>query len=170
MMRRRHVATDHFDLLPFITILMCTLGSLLYVTLTIVALNLGPGAGDGWIVSSDPSRPAKIPVLVEWNGKTGIVHYNRQRLMVPWDRPAVVRLPDGSWYRNPARARSPQLDSVLTALSAQRGTHYALFAVRPLGFSNFDGFADEFRSAGIDVGYEPIEQRRPVRLLGGSQR
>lgn len=44
-------------------------------------------------------------------------------------------------------------------------THYALFAVRPTGFKTFHAMADEFRSRGIDVGYEPIRQERPVHLL-----
>jgi len=42
---------------------------------------------------------------------------------------------------------------------------YALFAVRPSGFDSFNGVKYDFTSAGIDVGFEPIEQRRPLNNL-----
>ena len=35
---------DHFDLLPFIAILMCVLGTELLVTMSMAALSLGVGA------------------------------------------------------------------------------------------------------------------------------
>jgi hypothetical protein len=46
-----------------------------------------------------------------------------------------------------------------------KATHYALLAVRPSGFDNFNVFANEFRNNDITVGSEPIAQHKPVRLL-----
>jgi len=42
---------DHFDLLPFIAIMMCLLGALLLVTMSMAAINIGAGAGagEGWV-------------------------------------------------------------------------------------------------------------------------
>ena len=37
---------DHFDLLPFIAIMMCLPGTLLLVTMSMAAINIGAGAGE----------------------------------------------------------------------------------------------------------------------------
>jgi hypothetical protein len=42
---------------------------------------------------------------------------------------------------------------------------YALFAIRPSGFENFQSFLHEFRGRKISVGFEPIEQNKTVKLM-----
>jgi hypothetical protein len=54
---------------------------------------------------------------------------------------------------------------MLEELKSRKDTHYALFAVRPSGFANFNELANRFRARKIVVGYEPIAKDRPVRLL-----
>lgn len=83
---------DHFDLLPFINILMCTLGCLLLVTLSIAALSLGPSAGEGWIASQRDSTPAtrKQPVLIEWDGTAVSAHLPAGRIQAKWTPPLDV--------------------------------------------------------------------------------
>jgi hypothetical protein len=166
---------DHFDLLPFIAILMCLLGCLLLVTLSIAALSLGVGVGEGWIPTSDEGRAAKTPVLIEWDGKAALIHRPGRRTRAAWT-PAFTRaeLGDGPLdfaklsellSRKEKQALDPALRELLDELAAQSATHYALFAVRPSGFETFDRFADLFRDRKIDVGYEPIAQEKSVRLL-----
>jgi hypothetical protein len=174
--KRRYAESnaDHFDLLPFIAILMCLLGCLLLVTLSIAALSLGAGVGEGWIPTSDSTRPDKTPILIEWDGKTATIHRQGRKLQVKWE-PALGRIDlSGSVdlsklsellsQRKPVEL-DPQLKTVLEELATQRDTHYALFAVRPSGFENFEEFADLFRDRQINVGYEPLKQEKTVRLL-----
>jgi len=155
---------EHFDMLPFIAILMCTLGALLYVTMIVASLCIGPGAGEGWLPVHRPGEPTKEPVLVEWDGEVAIVHRDGERVRVAWDGKRQVTLqPDGSLVL--AADESSLLGQTVAALARKAATHYVLFAVRPSGFANFNRLADEFRRRKLDIGYEPIEEGRPVRLL-----
>jgi hypothetical protein len=158
-----HGTTDreHFDMLPFIAILMCTLGSLLYVTLIVASLCIGPGAGIGWIPVYKEGQPHKVPVLIEWDGKVATVHRDGKRVRVAWDGLEEVTEESGHGDRGAAAS----LGEILSDLAARRETHYALFAVRPSGFENFQLFAHQFRQLQIDIGYEPMGEDRPVRLL-----
>lgn len=163
--------SDHFDLLPFIAILMCVLGCLLLVTMSVAALSIGPAVGEGWIPSGDSMLSNKTPVLVEWDGTTATLHRESRKLRAKWSAPPprLVTLLGGNSYQmitlTEEKDFHPELRALLQDLSKNKSTQYALFAVRPSGFQNFFQFADEFRRREIDIGYEPIPQDKPVRLL-----
>jgi hypothetical protein len=176
-MARRYEARsqDHFDLLPFIAILLCILGCLLLVTMSIAALSIGPGVGEGWIPVAGPNQRTKTPVLIEWDGQSAVIHQSGRRTQAKWS-PLFgrIELGDGPLDMEKLtemlnRKKSADLDlalqGLLDELVSQRETHYALFAVRPSGFENFERFADLFRDRKIDVGFEPIKQEKAVRLL-----
>lgn len=157
---------DHFDLLPFIAILMCVLGCLLLVTMSIAALSIGPGAGEGWIPERGRQNTSKTPVLIEWDGTNATFELQGRRVRAKWSEPPRILL-DGVWYLAPtnSRALNPDVQKLLDELAQRRATHYALFAVRPSGFESFNRFLYQFRDRQIDVGYEPIQQSKSVRLL-----
>src|ERR1044072_1549402 len=69
--------SEHFDMLPFIGLLVCILGVLLFVTLSVAAIALGPNVTEGWL-PIDAQVRNKIPVLVEWDGKTAVIHAENQ--------------------------------------------------------------------------------------------
>jgi hypothetical protein len=152
MSRRNEFGGDHFDLLPFINILMCTLACLLLVTLSMATLSIGPGAGEGWVPLASKSAGSRAPVLIEWDGTELIAHIGNQK-----QRQVVSSIKLLSF--------NPDQNDVLGGLVAHKDSRYVLFAVRPTGFPSFSGLAAIFRDSGIAVGYEPIAQDRPVRLL-----
>jgi biopolymer transport protein ExbD len=137
--RFRTLEGDHFDLLPFINILMCVLSCLFLVTLGTVSL----GQHEGWIVG--PDNP-KRPILVEWTGSAATV--DSRGALTPLDN-------------------DQKLEDFMRELEAKRETHYVLIAVRPSGFSTFQQFARRFRQRKIDVGFEPIAENKSVLLLAG---
>src|SRR5437870_2742034 len=94
--RREDLSKDHFDLLPFIAILMCTLGCLLLVTMSMAAISIGPGAGEGWIPVRDWFPGAMIPILIEWDGSTAVFHLEGGKVRIRWSggRPSI-RTTDG---------------------------------------------------------------------------
>lgn len=142
---------EHFDMLPFIGLLMCVLGVLLYVTLSVAALAIGPNVKEGWL-PLDTEDKKKVPILLEWDGKLAVVHAeNRSKLSEP--------------FLDANDEGTPQLSRFLSEMVGRRQTHYILFAVRPSGFRNFQILADKFRERKVDVGYEPIPQDKQVRLL-----
>lgn len=144
-------SNEHFDMLPFIGLLMCVLGVLLFVTLSVAALALGPNAKEGWLPLDGQDRK-KIPILVELDGKSAVIHAeNRSKLI--------------EQFLDAKDKSTPELSRFLTEMVSRRDTHYVLFAVRPSGFANFQLMADQFRNKQVDVGYEPIAQDKTVRLL-----
>jgi hypothetical protein len=155
MIGRDSQQEDHFNLLPFIAILMCVLGTELLVTMSMAALSLGAGATEGWVPAVDSTRTTKTPVLVEWDGRKALIHRGkaREELAVALDKtppPAIARF--------------------LDEMASQRETAYVLFAVRPGGFENYYQLAQAFRERKIAVGFEPIEQNKAVRLEQGGAR
>jgi len=175
--------SDHFDLLPFIAVLLCVIGCLLLVTISMAAVSVGVGAGEKWVTASgaQPGAPAegepgmipstrpgtqRRPVLIEWDGTKAIVHREQGKVEVSWSEPRVVQL-QGMALRLADKEGQPsnkELEELLANLAARQDTEYALFAVRPSGFNNFQMLADEFRDKKIGVGYEPIDQGRAVKL------
>lgn len=142
-------------MLPFIGLLMCVLGVLLFVTLSVAALAIGPNVTEGWLPIADEKRQ-KLPVLIEWDGSKAVVHTDKQ--------PLSVQAFSGS-----ESTPTPELSKFVIEMTAKRNTHYVLFAVRPSGFKNFQPLADTFRTKRVDVGYEPIPQDKAVRLLRKTQ-
>lgn len=141
---------DHFNLLPFIAILMCVLGTELLVTMSVATISLGAGAAEGWMPAEDPKRPTKNPVLIEWDGQVAVIHRANSLERV------AITLVGGN--------TPPELENLLTQMAGNSNTDYALFAVRPSGFENYYRLAAEFKARRIDVGFEPIEQGKRVRL------
>jgi len=159
--------SDHFDLLPFIAILMCLLGALLLITISMTAFNLGPGAGEGWIPMKDTLKITKTPILIEWDGVTAVIHKQNKKIYAEWSNSTLLPVFQGDTYvyKSDSTKLDPMLWNIISELERERENKYALFAVRPSGFKNFYKFAGEFRNRNIDVGKEPMEQGKKVRLI-----
>ena len=149
---------DHFDLLPFIALMMIVLATLLFITMAMTAINVGAGAAEVWVPSATPDGDTKIPILAEWDGVNLIIQKRAGHERITLGK--EVR----RWWNSDREFRSVELRSFLTEMIGDKETHYILFAVRPSGFGNFQTLASEFRKRGVSVGYEPIEQGKVVRL------
>ena len=149
---------DHFDLLPFVALMMIVLAVLLFITMAIAALNMGAGAGEGWIPTSTSNTDNKVPILVEWDGETAIIQKSSgmQRIVLGKE----VR----KWWNADWKFGNNEMRSFLGEMIARKDSHYVLFAVRPSGFDNFQTLASEFRENGVSIGYEPVEQDRRIQL------
>jgi hypothetical protein len=159
-------SSDHFDLLPFIAILMCLLGTLLLITMGMTAINLGPGAQEGWTVQSDTINKSKTPILIEWDGDSAVIHKNTRKVVAKWSSSTQeVFVKNG---KSVQFSDSLNLDSalwnVIVELKRDHNFKFALFAVRPSGFKTFTLFAEEFRNRNITIAKEPIEQDKNVQM------
>ena len=149
---------DHFDLLPFIALMMIVLATLLFITMSMASINIGAGAAEGWIPAKNTDDYTKIPILVEWDGQNITVQNpsGHKRILVG----KALRY----WWNSDWDFRNPEMREFLEEMIDKKESYYVLFAVRPSGFENFQTLASEFRDKGVDVGYEPIEQSKNVRL------
>lgn len=115
---------EHFDLLPFISIMMCTLGCLLLIALSMASLSLG-SAGEEWSTATKQSD--KRPVLLVWDGTILKADLGKDRICVAW-QPANVLPPCPPGYRSGTRAE------IFEYFLQRQQDRYALVAVRPSGF------------------------------------
>lgn len=126
-------------------------------------LSLGPNVAEVWHLTTPCCNTrAKAAVLVEWDGTEATVHeaggVRRFRGIDPQ-------------ARGDDRIRLSAAMRELTAEFGAAGRQtYPLFAVRPSGFETFRAVAMAFRTAKVDIGFEPVGQDRPVRLASEGQR
>jgi len=150
----REATTDHFDLLPFISILMCVLDCLLLVTISMSAISMGAGATEAWSTHglgvAGKTVPSKEPILVDWDGKVATFQLPTRDLRGEWS----AEKPEGT----------PAFQGALKNVEARKASSYLLVAVRPSGFATLLPLLDVLRTTGLDVGYEPVEQGRAVAL------
>jgi len=156
MARHSQLGQEHFDLLPFINILMCTLGCLLLIALSMASLSLG-SAGEEWLPNRANTGPK--PVLLIWDGNAITAQIGRDLFCVPWPPGSAATVPDC-----PPEARPQAFAGLMDYLRTHRGTYYALIALRPSGFLTFDSLKAALTKENISVGYEPIAQSKQVRL------
>lgn len=157
MRRGSDSVEDRFDLLPYISILMCLLGTLLLMTMSMAAVYLkNPGAV--WITDSRSTEHSQTPVLVEWDGSAAVIRDRGRSTRIALGREAR------NWWRSDGTFLNREMAAFVDDMASRRSSEYVLFAVRPSGFGNFQSLAHEFRSQKVSVGYEPIEQDKAVRL------
>ena len=165
---RENAHPDHFDLLPFIAILMCVLGCLLLVTVSMSALSMGLGADEEWIPVPQPAAAMKQPILAEWDGKEVIFHDAGGDVRLPWTKPDVQEISLGGDTLLIPRQKSEELNveffRYLEQLEKKKDSQYVLIAVRPEGFSSLNFFARDFRDKDIVIGYEPVGKGKLVKL------
>lgn len=172
---------DHFDLLPFIAILLCVMGVLLLVTISMAALYMGQTT-EQWIpeVTHDTSGPK--PVLVEWDGKRATLQWGQERhifvakqVTVVLGERTVSRIDLDEKPETVGLDEAP-IDQLFEWFKARKGEYYPLFAVRPSGYSSFPVLPSKAKEMGLDVGYEPVSQHQNVAIgsdmgpVGGPRR
>lgn len=161
---RQSASADRFDLLPFVAILMCTLGCLLFITLSVASLSLTrPGGGEVF-------RATEQAVLIEWGYRASAFKENGRRVEVAWDAAAWESMETGSVLRTGVAGIPPEMRDLLDEISSQRGKRYALFAVRPSGFKSFAAMRALCEQRHIRVGYDTIGEESKVELMHRSDK
>jgi len=151
--------SDHFDILPFIAVMLIVLATLLFVTMVMASINVGIDAGEGWVPISETGNDDKTPVLVEWNGEAIIVQKPSGNESIFLGRNKYLW-----WVKPDVKFESVKLLKFMSEMKSKKDS-YVLFAVRPSGFENFQALAAEFRAKGISIGYEPVEQGKRIKLI-----
>jgi hypothetical protein len=165
---------DHFDLLPFVGVMLSLLGALLLITMSIASINIGAAASEVWLPQPNPSRHKLTAVLIEWDGKYATWQSKRGDRKLKENFLDDFQASDGTWLRMSPRGVTPinapepnALDPLIQYLESNRQSHYALFAVRPSGFETFRRMSSRFKHHNIQIGYEPVDQDKRVRLEAG---
>jgi len=149
---------DHFDLQAMVAVMLCLLGTLLLITMSMASINIGAGAAEGWVPSTSQYNSTKTPLLVEWDGETATIHHGAGFERITLGKEV------GKWWNSDYDFKNRKMLAFLNRMIEHSDSSYVLFAVRPSGFDNFQSLAQEFRAKEVEVGFEPIEQAKAVRL------
>lgn len=139
--RKIHQKTE-LELFPFLSVLACTIGSLilLIIVISTETLNSNP---EVQIIArvEDGLNQAKKPRYIECR-KDGVVIYPSEEF-VPINQ-----------LDNPNSA----LKRLINEVRNNRDKEYVIVAVRPDGIDVFQKVRDLIEMENIDIGYEPIQE------------
>lgn len=144
-MPRRSIARSsiQIELFPFLSVLACTIGTLILMIIVITSQMLGEQQKEVKIVikTEAGTNQVRVPFYIECRSD-GVVLYPSQTFV-------------------PARALndpSSPFVQFLNRLSQSRDREYIIAAVRPDGFDVFEAARTLIEQKGIRLGYEPFDK------------
>ncbi|MDY7014653.1 MAG: hypothetical protein SVX43_13825, partial [Cyanobacteriota bacterium] len=144
-MRRRSISRSSIkiELFPFLSVLACTIGTLILMIIVMTSQMLGEQQKEVRIVARTEAgtNQERIPVYIECRSD-GVVLY-----------PSETFVP----AQNLNSPRSP-FGQLLERISQNRDREYIIAAVRPDGFEVFETTRSIIEQRGIDLGYEPFDR------------
>ena len=142
MRRRIKKHKNELELFPFLSVLACTIGSLILLIIVISTQTLDSNPEVTIIAQTDIGvNVRKQPRYIECK-EDGVVIYPSQEF-IPVD--------------GLAQSNSPLL-RLIAEVKANREREYVIVAVRPKGIKVFQTVRDLIEQEQIDIGYEPIEE------------
>ncbi len=136
-MPRRQRAPE-LDLFPFLSVLACTIGTLILMVVVISTSSLSRDRSNVQILARETAQGDKTPRYVECLERGILIH--PEKTLVPI---AQIDNPNAAFVRF--------LNQVKT-----RPSDYVIVAVRPNGFDCFEKARIEIERAGVAIGYEPF--------------
>ena len=142
-MRRRSKSNKIvLELFPFLSVLACTIGSLILLIIVVSTETLNNNPEVTIIARSEGGvNQKKQPRYIECK-EDGIVIYPRQEFVSKSDM---------------TKSHSP-LTKFINEVKKNKDKEYIIVAVRPSGIEVFDTLRDIIMGEEIDIGYEPIEE------------
>jgi hypothetical protein len=142
------------SLFPFLSILVCLMGVLAFITVAVALLSAtNPVVRLTRAETAAANRPArdvtKQPVFVECHEDRLVIHPRGQEVSL----------------EQMAAASSPFIQ-LMDRLAARREREYVIFAVYPDGISCFQSGRKLAERQGIDLGFEPMLEGWQLRLDG----
>lgn len=149
MRRRSKNSAMEMELFPFLSILACTIGTLILLIVAMTAQTLSDEREITIIAKSDGSglNKTKTPRYLECR-KNGLVIYPSE-VFVPFS--------DLSLPNNP-------LEQLLQEIREKRHQEYVIVAVKPEGIEVFKEVRYLIEKWGIDLGYEPIDEGWKLKI------
>jgi biopolymer transport protein ExbD len=144
-MPRRKISRQNteVELFPFLSVLACTIGTLILLIVIMTAQALGNQQKVAIKAKSDEQgeNQAKTPHYVECTNKGAIIYPNKQ--LIP---------------RSRLDENGSPLKKFLTDIKNKGNDRYLIIAVRPDGYDVFKAVRAMAEIQKIDIGYEPIDR------------
>lgn len=141
-MRRRTIAKNHIEveLFPFLSILACTIGTLILLIIVLTTQALEQQEVTIVAKTEKGENQRKNPRYIECR-RDGVILYPSEEF-VPQEQLA-----------NPNSA----LQKLIAQVKANQDKEYLIVALRPDGIDIFEAVRNLVEGEGIDIGYEPVD-------------
>ncbi|AUC60961.1 hypothetical protein AA637_07230 [Cyanobacterium sp. HL-69] len=142
-MRRRSRANKiEMELFPFLSVLACTIGTLILLIIVISTESIESSSEVTIIGQTEEGQnSAKTPRYIECREDGIILHPSEE--FVPRNRLS--------------RSNSPLL-TLIEEVENNRNNEYVIVILRPTGLETFYEVRDLIEARNIDIGYEPIDE------------
>jgi hypothetical protein len=148
MRRRIKSPKTELELFPFLSVLACTIGSLILLIIVVSTQSLTVSPRVKIIAQTEKGKnQSKIPHYIECREDGVILHPSQK--FIPLNKLAQS---------------DSELLKLITQVKANRDREYVIVAVRPKGIEVFEKVRDLIEKEQIDIGYEPIEEGWNLQL------
>lgn len=149
MRRRAHFHKIEMELFPFLSILACTIGTLILLIIVISTQTLSSSPEVTIIAKTEIGKNrSKKPRYLECR-KDGVIIYPNQEF-VPINKLNNV---------------DSKLLQLISEVKENNEREYVIVAIRPQGIEVFKQVRNLIESQGIDLGYEPIEEGWKLKII-----
>jgi biopolymer transport protein ExbD len=146
--RLRNQSPITIELFPFLSILACTIGTLILLIIVITTQVFSNNREITIIATSeDGTNRTKTPRYIECRKDGVLLH------------PSQTFVPE---YQ--LTASNSSLSQLLSELRRNKDKEYLIVAVRPDGIEVFQKVRNLVEEQGIDIGYEPIDQGWKLKI------
>lgn len=148
MRQRPSPRRTELELFPFLSVLACTIGTLILLIIVISTETLESSSQVTIVVENqDGQNLSKTPRYIECR-EDGVIIY-----------PSEVFVPE-----NELTQRTSPLIQLIDEVEANRNQEYVIVIVRPKGIEVFYQVRDVIEERDIDIGYEPMEEGLQLKL------
>ena len=151
---RRKQQTE-VELFPFLSVLACTIGTLILLIIVLTTQALEPQEAVVVVKADEDSQgsnTSKTPLYIEAREDGFILHPSELY-------PNKEFAPRADLYDE----QSP-LRKTIANLKANRDEQYLILILRPDGLEMFDKARELVQEEGIDIGYEPLEYGLDLKI------
>ena len=135
--------SNQVELFPFLSVLACTIGSLILLIIVITTQTFSEDSQEVTIIAQTEEgfNSAKSPHYIVCQEDGVVIHPSQE--FVPEQQIGT---------------ENSALAELIAQISRRKNSEYLIVAVRPNGIEVFKKVRDLVEGQGIDIGYEPIDQ------------
>ena len=142
MRRRIKSSKVELELFPFLSVLACTIGSLILLIIVVTTQSLSTNPEVTIVARSENgANQGKQPRYIECR-EDGVVIYPSQEFVATAD----------------LDKQNTALSKLIAEVKANQDQEYVIIAIRPQGIEVFQQVRNLIEQENIDIGYEPIEE------------
>ncbi len=140
--RRRNYQKAELELFPFLSVLACTIGSLILLIIVISSQTFSGGKQVTIVAKADRgNNQVKTPRYIECREDGVVVYPSREFVSA-----SSLNSPNSGLLR------------LINEVKLNRNKEYIIVAVRPKGIGVFQKVREIIEREKIDIGYEPIDE------------